>query len=110
MLLFFQTLTPTQLHMETKHPEGGHSPFVADDDASIAAVMSLYDGGAKYASCPVQGCGETIAFMELDSHIEMHGAEREETDSEPEPSSKRAKLDNIPGGMLKWHCGQCKDP
>lgn len=84
--------------METDHPENGQSPFVAkDDDASIAAIMSLADEDVKYAACPVDGCGEAILFTELDSHIEMHGAEEQgqdesETESENEPQPKKPKL------------------
>jgi hypothetical protein len=86
--------------METQHPEGGESPFLVNDDASIAAVMSLYDDEVKYASCPVEGCGEAILLTELDSHIEMHGAEGEDTDLESEPSSKRTEVDDEIRGML----------
>jgi hypothetical protein len=72
--------------METQHPEGGESPFIVKDDASIAAVLSLNaedDGSVQYASCPVDGCGEAILITELDSHIEMHGEEEDQdTDQE----------------------------
>lgn len=70
------------------------------DDASIAAVMSLFEDEVKYASCPVEGCGEAILLTELDNHIEMHGAEGEDTDSESEPSSKRTKVYDEIRGML----------
>lgn len=83
------------LHVEALHPEGGVvSPFAVNEDASIAAVSSLYDEEIKYTSCPVEGCGETILLTELDSHIEFHGAEGEDSDMESEPSSKRTKVDD----------------
>lgn len=78
--------------METLHPEGGESPFVVKEDASMAAIISLYDEDVEYASCPVDGCGEAILFTELDSHIEMHDAEEEDTGQETEPTSKRLKV------------------
>ncbi len=87
-----------KLHMETNHTEDGSSPFVVkNDDASIAAIISLKDGDIQYASCPVEGCGEAILLAELDGHIEMHGAEMEgqdgsETESADEPQVKKAKL------------------
>ncbi|TAQ90391.1 hypothetical protein B7494_g1284 [Chlorociboria aeruginascens] len=79
------------LHMETLHSEGD-SPFVIKDNASIAAIVALDDDGeVQYASCPVEGCGEAILFSELDSHIDMHGAEGSIEDSAP--ASKRVKLE-----------------
>jgi hypothetical protein len=85
--------------METLHPEGGDSPFIVkDDDASIAAMISLAGEEAQYASCPVEGCGEAILFTELESHVEMHGNEQEQDGSETEdeddaePAHKKAKL------------------
>jgi hypothetical protein len=93
-----QLLNTSKLHMETYHTEDGPSPFVVkDDDASIAAIMSLADEEARYAACPVEGCGEAVLLTELDSHIEMHGAEKigedpSETESEEEPQAKKAKL------------------
>jgi hypothetical protein len=76
--------------METLHPEGRESPFVVKDNASIAAVMSLYDEDFQYASCPVGGCGEEILFSELESHMEMHGAE-DGTDEESENTVKKGQ-------------------
>jgi hypothetical protein len=84
--------------VETQHPEGGQSPFVVkDDDASIAAMISMADEDVRYASCPVEGCGEKIRFTELDSHIEMHEAEEQgqedsDIESESEPEPKKPKL------------------
>jgi hypothetical protein len=84
--------------METLHPEGGESPFIVkDDDASIAAVLSMADEDVQYASCPVEGCGEAILFTELDSHIEMHEAEEQgqdtsDTEDESEPEPKKPKM------------------
>lgn len=78
--------------METVHPEGGESPFIVKDDASTAAVMSLYDEEIQYASCPMENCGEAILLSELDSHIEMHGAEEGSDEEEvPDRASKKAK-------------------
>ena len=92
-------LIKSKLHMETLHAEGGQSPFIVkDDDASVAAVASLAgEDVVQYASCPVEGCREAILFTELDSHIEMHGAEEQdqeesETESESEPELKKPKL------------------
>src|ERR1700710_2837414 len=78
--------------METLHSEGGESPFVVKDDATITAVMALYDEDAHYPGSPVENCGEAILLTELDSHIEMHGAEGEDTDQEFEPTYKEAKI------------------
>jgi len=62
--------------METLHPEGDSpSPFAVSDDASIAAVLNE---DIQYANCPVENCGEILLLKELDSHIEMHGAEANE--------------------------------
>jgi hypothetical protein len=82
--------------METLHAEG-KSPFVTnDDDASMAAMISLADEDIQYASCPVEGCGEGILLTELDSHIEMHSIEQgdngSETESENEPDAKKPRL------------------
>ncbi len=80
--------------METLHPEGGESPFVVQDDASIAALMALDDNeqdDQKYASCPVEGCGEALLLTDLESHIEMH-QEEQGTSGESSRSPKRLKL------------------
>ena len=92
-----QLLRLPQLHMETEHPEGGESPFVVKDDASIAAVLSLNDDEeVQYASCPVDGCGEAILLTELDSHIEMHTAEEQDTDHEfGESASRGSNLEDM---------------
>ena len=100
-----RTRTPTdlsKLHMETYHTEDGPSSFVVkDDDVSIAAIMSLAEEDVQYAGCPVEGCGEAILLTELDSHIEMHGAEAQgaqeqvdesETEFEDEHQAKKPKL------------------
>ena len=89
--------------METYHNEDQPSPFIVkDDDASLAAMISLADDDFQYAGCPVEGCGEAILLTELDSHIDMHGAEEQEaqerpsddfeTNSEDEPEPKKPKL------------------
>jgi hypothetical protein len=82
--------------METLHREGGESPFIVkDDDASMAAIISMNNEDLQYASCPVEGCGEAILFTELDSHIEMHSAEEQGQDAEetsrPEPKKPKLK-------------------
>lgn len=82
--------------METLHPEGGESPFLVKDDASIAAVMSLCEDDIQYASCPIESCGEAIPFSELDSHMEMHSAE-EGTDEDEEHTSKDVNGEEKPG-------------
>ncbi|KAH8821704.1 peptidase family C78-domain-containing protein [Xylogone sp. PMI_703] len=73
------------LHMETLHPDG-ESPFVARDDyetdPAILASELEGDEDIKYASCPVQGCGENILLTELDSHIDMHAAEDPQADDD----------------------------
>jgi hypothetical protein len=80
--------------VETLHPEGGESPFLVKDDASIAAVMSLNenDDDPGFASCPMDGCGEVILLTELDSHIEMHGAEEQDVDQEFEMTSRESEI------------------
>ena len=73
--------------METLHAEGGDSPFMVKDDASIAAMLS-YDDDEEYASCPNDGCGEAVLLTELDSHIEMHTAEEDDSDQNSIVSKK----------------------
>jgi len=80
--------------METLHPEGGESPFIVKDDASVAAVLSLEgEDDIQYVSCPVEGCGEALLLTEFDSHIEMHGAEEQDTDEESGPTSKETGIE-----------------
>lgn len=80
--------------METVHPEDGESPFVAKDDASIAALVALDDEpDDRYANCPVEGCGEALLLTELQSHIEMHEEEQDSGDDQSSRSSKRVKLE-----------------
>jgi hypothetical protein len=79
--------------METMHAEG-ESPFIVKDDASIAAVLSYDDVvDVQYAGCPAEGCGEALLLTELESHIEMHGAEEQDTEDESGPTSKKIKLE-----------------
>jgi hypothetical protein len=69
--------------METQHPEGGESPFIVKDDASVAAVLSIdgdEDEDPGFANCPIDGCGEIILLTELGSHIEMHDIEIQDVD------------------------------
>ncbi|KAE8444400.1 hypothetical protein EG329_000600 [Mollisiaceae sp. DMI_Dod_QoI] len=80
------------LHMETVHPENGESPFVAKDDASIAALVSLEDEqDDQYVRCPVEGCGESLLLTELDNHVEMHEEEQNHSPGDSDQSSHSAK-------------------
>lgn len=82
--------------MESQHAEGGDSPFVVKDDASIAALVDLDSSNDEdYIHCPVEGCGEDLLLAELESHIEMHEEEQDTGDSEVQSSrsSKRLKLE-----------------
>lgn len=78
--------------METQHPEDGPSPFVAQDDASIAALISLQEEqDVEYISCPVEGCGEALLLTELDNHVEMHEEEENHSPRDSSESSRSAK-------------------
>jgi zinc finger-containing ubiquitin peptidase 1 len=80
--------------METVHPEDGESPFVAKDDASIAALIAFDDEpDDRYANCPVEGCGEALLLTELQSHVEMHEEEQDSGDDQSSRSSKRLKIE-----------------
>lgn len=81
--------------METLHPEGGESPFLVKDDASVDAVLSLNgnDDDPGFTSCPIDGCGEVILLTERDSHIEMHGAEEQDVDQEFESTSRESEIE-----------------
>jgi zinc finger-containing ubiquitin peptidase 1 len=81
--------------METQHPEGGESPFIVKDDASIAAILSMGRGGEEdpdFACCPIDRCGEVILLTELDSHIEMHEVESQDMDQDAVSSSKEYEM------------------
>lgn len=85
-----------QLHVESQHAEGGRSPFIVKDDASVAALVDLdASNDVEYVHCPVEGCGEDLLLAELESHIEMHEEEQETEDSETQSSRspKRLKLE-----------------
>jgi hypothetical protein len=83
--------------MESKHPEGGESPFIIKDDAASVAALIEYDSGSNddYVLCPVDGCGEALMLAELESHVEMHEEEQDTGNSEvlSSRSPKRLKLD-----------------
>lgn len=83
--------------METMHPEGGDSLFLAKDNASIAAVVSDgdEDEDPSFANCPMDGCGEVILLTELDSHIEMHGVEDQDVDEEFMPISREQQIAEV---------------
>lgn len=80
--------------METQHPEGGESPFIVKDDASVTALLDLDNSQDEdYVCCPVEGCGEALLLTELESHIEMHEEEQDSPESDDAlRSSKRVKL------------------
>jgi hypothetical protein len=85
-----------KLHMETLHPEGGESPFVAREDASVAALKEREEE-EEYINCPVDGCGEALLLRDLEGHVEMH--EEEEAgdaggDEAPSRTGERARLDD----------------
>lgn len=80
------------LHIQTVHSEGGESPFIVkEDDSSIAEILSM-DDEPQYFTCSVEGCGEAILLTELDSHIEMHGAEQESGDENTDPIPKEMRV------------------
>lgn len=89
-------LTLPQLHLETMHPEGGHSPFIPKDNASVAGFLSEGNGDGDedpdFASCPIDGCGEVILLTELDSHIEMHDVEDQDVDQGFVPNSREQSI------------------
>ena len=83
--------------METRHPEGGESPFIVKDDASVAAVLSMGRGGEEepdFACCPIDSCGEVILLTELDSHIEMHDMESQDIDQDAVSRSKDYEMED----------------
>ncbi len=89
-------LIPIQLHVESQHPEGGESPFIIKEDASIEALVDLNSSNdGEYIHCPIEGCGEDLLPAELESHIEMHKEEQDTGDSEVQSSrsSKRLKIE-----------------
>ena len=78
--------------METLHAEG-ESPFVVNDEASIAAVMAMSQrNSSEYVNCQVEGCGEAILLTELDDHMEMHGEEGEDDRAESFANSESSSL------------------
>lgn len=82
-------------HLEDLHSEGD-SKFIVKDGLSERDSMihcgeshRILDDDLDFVACPREGCGETILLTELDSHIEMHGAE--EDDDEVKVGSQPAK-------------------
>ncbi|KAI9841923.1 MAG: hypothetical protein M1837_000309 [Sclerophora amabilis] len=85
------------LHVETLHSEGD-SPFVVTESqeqeqlgfnqvaASNVGInepstqASLPVDSEEYVTCPESDCGEAILLAEIDTHIELHQAEKEVTE------------------------------
>jgi zinc finger-containing ubiquitin peptidase 1 len=70
------------LHIETFHAEG-ESPFVVREsgqgrngDLAESRVDGSEDSEGNYVDCPEEGCGESILLVELQSHIDLHLAEK----------------------------------
>jgi len=80
------------LHVETAHSEGV-SGFAVQDDGELQDATSLEkpspgspaSDGVKleessaeedYVECPEEGCGESISHEELQSHLDLHLAEK----------------------------------
>jgi hypothetical protein len=83
--------------METRHPEGGESPFMAREDSSAVAITTQNESSdIDYINCPVVGCGEAFLLTELEGHVEMH--EEEQGGSEDEDSSRGSKRMNLVTG------------
>lgn len=68
--------------MEDLHPEGD-SPFIPKDDYKGEQLEGAFQvmEHLGYTECPISECGEAIALAELDSHLELHSMEENETDS-----------------------------
>jgi hypothetical protein len=84
-------------HLEDVHPEGV-SPFIVKDGLSQTESLGVHDTNATasdthidFVECPRHGCGETILLTELESHIEMHGAEEADEVEEDSQPNKRVK-------------------
>ncbi|KAI0123508.1 peptidase family C78-domain-containing protein [Xylariales sp. AK1849] len=89
------------LHMEKFHSEGP-SPFVADDEPT-GSVTPTPAEEEQYASCPVDGCGEVVTLVELEDHVELHGAEEDQSESathEDFQASGRSKGYQSPYGAI----------
>ncbi|KAI9772965.1 MAG: hypothetical protein M1840_008847 [Geoglossum simile] len=70
------------LHIETFHAEG-ESPFVVREpgqerngDHTESRTEGSEDSEGDYADCPEEGCGESILLVELQSHSDLHLAEK----------------------------------
>ncbi|KAL3425624.1 peptidase family C78 [Phlyctema vagabunda] len=81
------------LHLETLHSEG-ESPFIVKDDATVGAAMSNLSGpdrenddDVQYASCPVEGCGETLLLTDFDGHVQLHDLEDPDAEVELAPTA-----------------------
>jgi hypothetical protein len=75
------------------HAEG-ESPFIVKDKKYTSPYTSEEMDG--YTACPVEGCGEDILFTDLESHMELHGAEGSAGDFEETSILKKDDLQDIP--------------
>ncbi|KAI0998865.1 hypothetical protein K3495_g9331 [Podosphaera aphanis] len=83
------------LHIENSHPEN-RSTLLGVDDQTQAAPISMPHDGDQYACCPLDGCGETVSFADLDSHINYHSEEYNSRRLDLDRSSNESKDQNKP--------------
>lgn len=74
------------LHVEQMHPE--HAPALSkaaekstsqmsEEQFTLNALELITEGQApEYVMCDVEGCGEPVLLAEIDSHVDLHYAER----------------------------------
>lgn len=106
------------------HAEG-ESPFLSDNEATVAGTKekSLPSVLAEqiamdYVDCPINGCGESVMTVELDSHLDMHANANEGSDeevSEAEISSRISLSQDVSlpaslSSVQELHGGQRPDP
>ncbi|KAI1261279.1 peptidase family C78-domain-containing protein [Xylariaceae sp. FL1019] len=78
------------LHIEENHAEG-KSPFIADVNINAVPAVGHYTHDREeetneedqFADCPVEGCLERIALVELEDHINFHAIEEHEESPTP---------------------------
>ena len=97
-------------HVELVHPEGGKSPFIAQDgfdqsgngdsgQSSEGAMHSESTVDSTYVQCPYD-CGEKVLASDLTSHTDFHVAERIAID----------EVDAVePPGVVAMSTGPCND-